>query len=200
MACLKAVVVFTVQRIDELRSVPPSLKAFGSRAVMRALLSHLFDQRTTLEPFFPLDVENRMRLSTFGVMFVMFLAVSSGETYSQVDGLIAYVPAKPIERTADSERIGFMESAVSGKAEAILPMDALGADILNARGNIERSYSADQLGTLSLADIQSGTWTLRVHTSHGFLVRRFVVMARGGVIWSPDHDRYAKKRKRNRRH
>ena len=43
---------------------------------------------------------------------------------AQVDGLVAYVPAKPIERTADSESIGFMASAVGGKAEAILPRNA----------------------------------------------------------------------------
>lgn len=119
---------------------------------------------------------------------------------AQLDGLVAYVPAKPIERTADSESIGFMASAVGGKAEAILPTDAFKADILNVRGNIERTYSADELGTLSLADVSSGTWTLRVHTPHGFLVRRFVVMARGGVIWSPEYDPKAKKRRRGRIH
>ena len=54
---------------------------------------------------------------------------------AQVDGLVAYVPAKPIERTADSESIGFMASAVGGKAEAILPTDAFKAYILNVRGN-----------------------------------------------------------------
>lgn len=35
-----------------------------------------------------------------------------------------------------------MASAVGGKAEAILPTDAFKADILNVRGNIERTYSA----------------------------------------------------------
>ncbi len=117
---------------------------------------------------------------------------------AQVDGLVSYVPAKPIERTADSESIGFMASAVGGKAEAILPTDAFKADILNVRGNIERTYSAEELGTLSLADVSSGTWTLRDHTPDGFLVRRFVVMARGGVIWSPEYDRKAKKPRRSR--
>jgi len=104
---------------------------------------------------------------------------------AQADGLVAYVPNAPLERTADNSRIGFVESAVAGKVEALLPSDALQADILNARGNVKRTYSTDELESLSLGDLRPGTWTLRVHTPNAILVRRFVVMARGSILWSP---------------
>lgn len=152
-----------------------------------------------MNQFVHLPVENGMNRFKFVIPIFLASVIPAKITLAQVDGLVAYVPSKPIERTADSESIGFMAGAVGGKAEAILPTDAFKADLLNVRGNVERTYSAEELGTLSLADVSSGTWTLRVHTPRGFLVRRFVVMARGGVIWSPEYDPKAQKRRsRNR--
>jgi len=148
--------------------------------------------------FHCIPVKDGMYRSHFFIATFLASVLPATDLMAQVDELVAYVPAKPIERTADSESIGFMSGAVGGKAEAILPTDAYKADILNVRGNIERTYSSEELGTLSLADISSGTWTLRVHTPRGFLVRRFVVMARGGVIWSPENDPKAKNRRRSR--
>lgn len=126
----------------------------------------------------------------------LVLLVTNTDALAQADGLVAYVPARPIERTADTERIGFMDGAVGGKAEAVLPADAYQADILNARGNVVRSYMSTELETLSLSDLRPGTWTLRVHTPTGFLVRRFVVMTQGAAIWSPDRGKPARKRRR----
>lgn len=114
---------------------------------------------------------------------------------AQADGMVAYVPSRPLERTADDERIGFAESAVAGKAEAILPSGTYQADILNVRGNVKHTYSTAELGELSLGDLRPGTWTLRVHTPDGLRVRRFVVMERGKVVWSPS----GQVRKRRRR-
>ena len=136
-----------------------------------------------------------MRYTTLFIVFGV-LHVCSHLAQAQADGLVAYVPAKPIERTADSEKIGFMDSAVGGKAEAILPTDGYQADILNVRGNIHQSFNSSELGALSLGDLRPGTWTLRVHTPNGFLVRRFVVMAQGSVIWSPDRGKRPRKRGR----
>lgn len=116
---------------------------------------------------------------------LFFLLLIPSILCAQADGLVAYVPNAPLERTADNTRIGFVESAVTGKVEALLPADAFQADILNARGNVKRTYGTSDLESLSLGDLRPGTWTLRVHTSGAVLVRRFVVMGRGTILWSP---------------
>lgn len=104
---------------------------------------------------------------------------------AQADGLVAYVPEKAIERTADDERIGFMESAVAGKLEAIIPPGSERVDLLNARGNVKKTYTGDEMDDLSLGSLRPGTWTLRVHRQGSMLIRRFVVMERGAILWSP---------------
>jgi hypothetical protein len=78
-----------------------------------------------------------------------------------------------------------VESAVAGKMEAIIPTDADRVDILNARGNIKASYGIREFDQIGLGDLRPGTWTLRVHRGHAMSIRRFVVMERGTVIWSP---------------
>lgn len=103
---------------------------------------------------------------------------------AQADGLIAYVPSAPVERTADDTRVGFVESAVPGKMEAQLPDDAYQVDILNARGNVKHTYAAHELGQLDLGHLRHGTWTLRVHTPQGLLVRRFAVLHQGAMLWA----------------
>ncbi|MCB0766939.1 MAG: hypothetical protein KDC03_04965 [Flavobacteriales bacterium] len=108
-----------------------------------------------------------------------------GKLLAQADGLVAYVPEKPIARTADDTRITFVESAVAGKIEAIIPPDADRVDILNARGNVKHTYGADKIDQVGLGDLRPGTWTLRVHRGERLSIRRFVVMERGTVVWSP---------------
>ncbi|HPF90970.1 MAG: hypothetical protein H6592_07510 [Flavobacteriales bacterium] len=108
-----------------------------------------------------------------------------GDLRAQADGLVAYVPETPIARTADDTRITFVESAVAGKIEAIIPPDADRVDILNARGNVKHTYGADKLDQVGLGDLRPGTWTLRVHRGDSLSIRRFVVMERGTVVWSP---------------
>lgn len=104
---------------------------------------------------------------------------------AQADGLVVYVPHKPVERTADDSRIAFVESAVAGRVEAIIPEDADRVDILNGRGNVKHSYGAAELDRIGLGNLRPGTWTLRVHRRGGISVRRFVVLQRGSVVWSP---------------
>lgn len=125
----------------------------------------------------------RSRIATHTLPF--FFLLGPGIVCAQADGLVAYVPNAPLERTADNTRIAFVESAVAGKVEALLPADAFQADILNARGNVKRTYGTSDLESLSLGDLRPGTWTLRVHTPSAMLVRRFVVMGRGTILWSP---------------
>ncbi len=103
---------------------------------------------------------------------------------AQADGLVVYVPNRPVERTADDSRIAFVESAVVGKMEAIIPDDADRVDILNGRGNVKHTYNAAEFDQTGLGKLRPGTWTLRVHRRGGMSVRRFVVMERGSVVWS----------------
>ncbi|HQW05180.1 MAG: hypothetical protein IPH05_09195 [Flavobacteriales bacterium] len=125
-----------------------------------------------------------MRILLCAGVFVLG-SVLSLSGLAQADGLVAYVPEKPLERTADSERIGFVNSPVAGKVEALIPMEADRVDILNARGNVKRSYEAKELESFSIGDLRPGTWTLRVHAADKMMVRRFVVMHRGSIVWSP---------------
>ncbi len=104
---------------------------------------------------------------------------------AQADGFIAYVPDRPVERTADDTRISFVESAVAGKVEAVIPTDADRVDILNGRGNIKHTYGRTELDRVRLGDLRPGTWTLRVHRGESISIRRFMVMERGSVVWSP---------------
>lgn len=104
---------------------------------------------------------------------------------AQADGLVVYVPNRPIERTADDSRISFVESAVAGKMEALIPEDADRVDILNGRGNVKHTYEASELDQIDLSELRPGTWTLRVHRKGGLSVRRFVVREHGSVVWSP---------------
>jgi hypothetical protein len=137
-----------------------------------------------------------MRLFLRKLLPSIILIVAGHDSIAQADGMVAYVPNAPLERTADNARIGFVESAVAGKAEAILPEGSYKADILNVRGNVKLTFSTHELGFLSLGDLRPGTWTLRVHTPDGIRVRRFVVMGQGKVIWSPMASDQVQKRRR----
>lgn len=119
------------------------------------------------------------------LLVVLLVLLWGTPAAAQADGLVAYVPERPVDRTADDERIGFMESAVAGKLEAIIPPGSERVDLLNARGNVKKTYVGDQMDDLSLGSLRPGTWTLRVHRQGGLLVRRFVVMERGAIRWSP---------------
>ena len=114
---------------------------------------------------------------------------------AQVDGLVAYVPRTPIARTADDTRVSFVESAVPGQMEAVLPLDANRVDILNSRGNIHRTYGSTEIEHLELTKLRAGTWTLRVHTSEGLLVRRFAILNRGTVVWNLPERKHKRGRK-----
>ena len=96
----------------------------------------------------------------------------------------AYVPSRPIERTADDANMGFRSSSVPGMLEMAVPKGTSQVDILNARGKVVHSYMQEEIEVLDLGTLSRGTWTLRAHTPHGFSVRRFVVMQPGAVAWA----------------
>lgn len=119
-------------------------------------------------------------------MVALIAEITGTSTMAQADGLVAYVPERPVERTADDTRIGFSAGAVAGTIEAMLPADADRVDVLNSRGNVKYAYSIAEFEQVGLGGLGAGTWTLRVHRAGTMAVRRFVVMERGTVIWSPE--------------
>ncbi|MBP6312938.1 MAG: hypothetical protein KA408_11750 [Flavobacteriales bacterium] len=125
-------------------------------------------------------------------------AAGSSMTNAQADGMVAYVPRTPIARTADDTRVSFVESAVPGQMEAVLPLDANRVDILNSRGNIHRTYGSTEIEHLELNKLRAGTWTLRVHTSEGLLVRRFAILNRGTIVWNLPERKHKRGRKQTR--
>lgn len=104
--------------------------------------------------------------------------------HAQSEERYAYVPSRPIERTADDANMGFRSSSVPGMLEMAVPKGTSQVDILNARGKVIHSYTQEEIDVLDLGTLSRGTWTLRAHTPHGFSVRRFVVMQPGAVAWA----------------
>ncbi len=115
------------------------------------------------------------------------LLLTVGRVSAQADGLVAYVPEKAIARTVEDTRISFVEGAVVGKVAAVIPADADGVDILNARGNVKYRYDTGAIDQVDLGALRPGTWTLRVHRDGRSTIRRFMVMERGSVVWSPEN-------------
>lgn len=107
-----------------------------------------------------------------------------GYTQAQGDDHYAYVPTRPVERTADDATMGFRSGSVPGMLEMAVPIGTTQVDILNARGKVMHSYTEGELDVLDLGTLDRGTWTLRAHTPHGYSVRRFVVMQPGSVVWA----------------
>lgn len=118
-------------------------------------------------------------LMAFGATFG---SVTSAQ--AQSEERYAFVPSRPIERTADDANMGFRSSSVPGMLELAVPKGTSQVDILNARGKVVHSYMYEEIEVLDLGTLSRGTWTLRAHTPHGFSVRRFVVMQPGSVAWA----------------
>lgn len=118
-------------------------------------------------------------LLAFGILVGCTSAV-----HAQSEERYAYVPTRPIERTADDANMGFRSSSVPGMLEMAVPKGTSQVDILNARGKVIQSYAQEDIDVLDLSTLSRGTWTLRAHTPHGFSVRRFVVIHPGAVAWA----------------
>lgn len=122
-----------------------------------------------------------MELRTALVACAMILTYTA---IAQSEERIAYVPLRAVEHTADNEAMGFRTGAVGGLLEMSVPSGTRRVDILNAKGNVVRSFEQDEVSDLDLGSLARGTWTLRAHTPNGFSVRRFVVMQPGSVAWA----------------
>ena len=122
---------------------------------------------------------------SFGPQTITVIAAFvASSAMAQQDGLIAYVPSRPMPHTADAPRVGLIEGPVQGKMDAVVPEDALQVDVLNARGNVVRTYGPLEFHDMDLGNLRAGTWTLRVHTAGKLLVQRFAVLHRGSLVWN----------------
>ncbi len=114
----------------------------------------------------------------------MFCCAFALNTAAQDDGYVAYVPSRPPEHTADDVRVGFTEGTLPGTVALSLPEGTYHVDLLNARGNVKRSFAAGAIDQIDLTELSPGTWTLRARTPDGLSVRRFAVLTQGGVLWT----------------
>ncbi len=109
-------------------------------------------------------------------------------TWAQYDDLAMAGPA-PGHRALNEASIAFMETDAPGVVRLELPVGTDRVDLLNARGNVVRQLHASDLPFLDLGTLKPGPWTIRVRTSSGYQVRRFLVLADGHMFWSPPQSR-----------
>lgn len=107
----------------------------------------------------------------------------SGAMNAQSDEMIAYVPSKAPTRTADNTKITFLDPVVPGVMELSLPEGTRRVDLLNARGKVKATHEGPTMQQIDLRKLRRGTWTLRAHTPDGMMVRRFLVLGHGQVVW-----------------
>lgn len=96
-----------------------------------------------------------------------------------------YVAHPREEQAVQEESLALVEGAISGMVEFGLPWGTTRVDLLNGKGRLKRSIDAQELSTMELGALRSGTWTLRAHTPTGLVVRRIMVLDNGS-IWALD--------------
>lgn len=92
---------------------------------------------------------------------------------------LAYVPERPIRRTADSDLIALVGSDAPGVYRLSLPASVTRVDMLNARGKRLKHVPLDTDGQLDLRGLRPGVYTVRAFTPEGVLVRRIGVLRNG---------------------
>ena len=110
---------------------------------------------------------------------------------------MAYLPRQAATHTADTERVGFSESAVAGSVDLILPTGTDRVDLLNGRGDVVNIFEKGELERLALDRLKPGTWTIRAHVGSRLLIRRFLVIGEGQVAWIPNQEQ-VRRRPRSR--
>jgi hypothetical protein len=113
----------------------------------------------------------------------LFLLGALFTARAQDDVSMAYTVAPARVRAAEVVRIEAMETAVPGMIELTLPPSTYRVDLLNPRGRVKRSLVMSGTGTLDTRNLYKGTWTLRAHTEHGMVVRRFMKADLHTVLW-----------------
>ena len=102
------------------------------------------------------------------------------------DELIAYVPKKNIERTADSEAIILTSTDQPGIYGLTLPEGTISIDVLDNRGDLLTEVPLISDGRLDVRGLRASTYTIRAHTAHGIRIRRFALLGAGASLWAID--------------
>ncbi|QQR86453.1 MAG: T9SS type A sorting domain-containing protein [Flavobacteriales bacterium] len=92
---------------------------------------------------------------------------------------LAYVPDRPVRRTADSDLIALIGSDAPGLYRLSLPAAVTRVDMLNARGRRLKVVPLSTDGLLDLRGLRPGVYTVRAFTTDGVLVRRIGVLRNG---------------------
>lgn len=115
---------------------------------------------------------------------LLFVLVSFvGNALAQQEPL-AFVPDRPMRRTADSDRIALVGSDAPGLYRLSLPAATSKVDMLNARGKRLKTVPLSPDGLLDVRGLRSGVYTVRVFVPEGVLVRRIGVLRNGRrAVW-----------------
>jgi hypothetical protein len=100
--------------------------------------------------------------------------------------MIAYVPRKHVERTADNERITLTSTSDQGIYLVELPEGTLELDVLDPRGDRMEPQPQFANGRLDIRSLRAGTYTIRAHTADGITIRRFALLGTGASLWAID--------------
>lgn len=117
-----------------------------------------------------------------GTVIVVVGLFGMNTAWGQWDDMV-HVPSHVEQRIADDIRIGPSISE-HDQHGVQLPTGTYQVDLINGRGRVVRSYQAGTIQELELGLLKPGTWTLRARTSESYLVRRFMIIRRGTVMWS----------------
>lgn len=102
------------------------------------------------------------------------------------DELVAYVPRKHIDRTADADVIQLTSTTTPGVYQLSLPERTLFVDVLDPRGAPLAQQPRVSDGTIDIRGLRASTYTIRAHTASGILIRRFAFMGEGAGLWAID--------------
>ena len=117
------------------------------------------------------------------LMIVLYTTVATAQ-----DDLIAYMPKKHIERTADSERIMLTSTGEQGVYTIDLPEGTISVDVLNAKGGLAVPQPEVLDGHIDIRQLRASTYTIRAHTIDAIVIRRFALMGEGASLWAIDAD------------
>lgn len=114
------------------------------------------------------------------------IVVLSAASATAQDELIAYMPRKHIDRTADSELIVLTSTNEPGVYAIDLPEGTLSIDVLNAKGDLVRPQPEVVDGHIDIRALRASTYTIRAHTLDGIAIRRFALLGEGASLWAID--------------
>ncbi|MDX9750428.1 MAG: hypothetical protein RBT71_05035 [Flavobacteriales bacterium] len=117
-------------------------------------------------------------------ILITLAALSAATVHAQGDLAWAGAHHAPAP-DAPAERLSIVDGALPGSMELDLPEGTRQVDLLDGRGRVAQTSKGAAIGGVDIRSLRPGTWTLRAHTGHGMVVRRFKVLP-GGHVWTLD--------------